>query len=237
MELYFTEPENIDLTHAEFDSFEAQHIVKTMRRKEGDQIHFTDGRGCLYAGRIDATHPVLRVRYQLKKKDIWPPPVQSVLGVASIRPARMDILIEKATELGISRFVLFTSRYSNHPIRNSTRWEKIIRQAIKQSNRLYLPEIQVVSNMKGFFSAVADITLKYAAQQDATQRFSDLLSQDTNKKNENIVILIGPEGGFDTDEQNQAIASGFVPFNLGAYRLRTETAAISAASFMHSLRN
>jgi 16S rRNA (uracil1498-N3)-methyltransferase len=237
MELYFTEPENISSAQAEFDSFESRHIIKTMRKKEGEPLHFTDGRGNLYAGRIIATHPVLRVSCQAEKKGVWPSPVQSVLGVASIRPARMDILIEKATELGITRFVLFSSRFSNFQIKNSKRWEKITRQAIKQSNRFYLPEIQVVSGINDFFSAVADIQNKYCAQQDAARRFNELLTQETDKKTENIVILVGPEGGLDDIEINQALAQGFIPLNLGAFRLRTETAAISAASFINILRN
>jgi 16S rRNA (uracil1498-N3)-methyltransferase len=237
MELYFTEPANISTSYAEFDAFESRHILKTMRKKEGELIYFTDGQGHLYTGSIEISHPVLRVRYQIKQKDVWPPPVQSVLGVAVIRPARMDILIEKATELGITRFVLFTSRYSTYPLKNTKRWEKITRQAIKQSNRLYLPEIQLVSAMKDFFSAVNDIPLKFIAQQNAARRLADLLAERDNTKEQNIAVLIGPEGGFDHDEESLAAAHNFLPFNLGVHRLRTETAAISAASFINSLRN
>ena len=237
MELYFTEPTRIGISHAEFDPFESRHILKTMRKKEGERICFTDGQGRLYEGKIIASRPALRVSYQVKQQEVWPPPVQSVLGVASIRPARMDLLIEKATELGITRFVLFASRFSNYQIKDSKRWEKITRQAIKQSNRLVLPEIQLVSGLKGFFAAVAGITLKITAAQTADRRFTDLFAEEENVKLKNIVVLIGPEGGFDHDEENLAAANGFLPFNFGTYRLRTETAAISAAAFVNSLRS
>jgi len=237
MELYFTEPANISTSYAEFDAFESRHILKTMRKKEGELIYFTDGRGHLFSGSIKVSHPVLRVSYQIKQKDVWPPPIQSVLGVASIRPARMEILIEKGTELGITRFVLFTSRYSTYPLKNTKRWEKITRQAIKQSHRLYLPEIKIVSGMKGFFTAVSEIAVKFIALQNAARCFADLLAERRKDKKENFAVLIGPEGGFDRDEESLAAAHGFLPFNLGAHRLRTETAAISAASFINNFRN
>jgi 16S rRNA (uracil1498-N3)-methyltransferase len=237
MELYFTEPANISTSYAEFDAFESRHILKTMRKKEGELIYFTDGRGHLYSGSIEVSHPVLRVSYQIEREDAWPPPIQSVLGIAVIRPARLDILIEKATELGITRFVLFTSRYSTYPLKNTKRWQKISRQAIKQSNRIYLPEIQLVSGIKDFFYTVSDIPLKLIAQQNAARRLADLLAERDITQEQNIAVLIGPEGGFDHDEESLAAAHNFLPFNLGVHRLRTETAAISAASFINGLRN
>ncbi len=148
MELYFTESENISKNEATFDAFESRHILKTMRKQSGDLIQFTDGKGYLYQGRIIATQPVLRAAFSSTDRKFWPVPEKSALGIGFIRPARMDYLIEKATELGISHFYLFPSRYSNYQTDNKGRWEKISRQAMKQSNRVYLPEIKIISNFK-----------------------------------------------------------------------------------------
>jgi 16S rRNA (uracil1498-N3)-methyltransferase len=234
--LYFTEAANISQLLAEFDHFETQHIVKSMRRNIGERINFTDGRGTLYEGQISALRPKLHVICSVLKQLEWPPPWQSILGIGFIRPSRMDFLIEKATELGITRFLLFASRYTNYFTPNSERWEKITRQAIKQSNRLYLPEISIIKDFPELIDTVSGIKYKYIADQQAAQQVADIINKQA-KCDDDIIIVIGPEGGLDFQEINLAKDKGFLPLTFGEHRLRTETAAISAASYISLLRN
>jgi 16S rRNA (uracil1498-N3)-methyltransferase len=237
MELYFTNSENIAETEAEFDSFESRHILKTMRKKEGDSIHFTDGRGCLYLGRIVATKPLLKVQHELVKQLHWPPPTLTILGIGFIRPSRMDFLIEKTTELGVNRFYIFSSHFTTYFTKNSVRWEKIARQAIKQSNRLYMPDINISADYKKFINDISSIQYKFIAEQAASKKVTDILKKNLVNVEDNIVFIIGPEGGFDTNELNLAQKQGFVPLSFGEHRLRTETAAISAAFYINLLKN
>ncbi len=237
MELYFTETNNISESEAVFDSFESRHVLKTMRRKIGDSIHFTDGQGRLFIGQITTTQPVLRVKYKLINEEQYPPPVLSILGIGFIRHTRMDFMIEKTTELGINKFYLFASQYTNYFTQNISRWEKITRQAIKQSNRLCLPEITIAPDFKSFLGDVSFVKYKFLADQEAGQGFTNVLKNIPTPLNNNIIFLIGPEGGLAKKEREMAQEAGFLPLCFCEGILRTETAAISAASYINLLKN
>lgn len=236
MELYFTCPENIAGGYAKFDAFESTHILNTMRNKTGDLIHFTDGEGRLYSGHITETRPLLKAQSKLIKQLPWPPRSLSILGIGFIRPSRLDYMIEKSTELGINKFYLFASQHTNYYTENSNRWEKIARQAIKQSNQLYLPEIIILPSFLSFLEAVSSIKNKFMAEQIASNPLADIL-RTIKHKDENIVFLIGPEGGFEKKEIEMAEKDGFLAVSFCENRLRTETAAISAASYINLIRN
>jgi 16S rRNA (uracil1498-N3)-methyltransferase len=237
MELFFTKAINMSQSEAEFDSFESHHILKTMRKNEGDSIHFTDGKGRLFQGHIKNTKPILKVRYKLIDQLPWPPSSYAILGVGFIRPSRLDYLIEKATELGINKFHLYASRYTNYFTENTKRWDKIIRQAIKQSHRLYLPEITISSDFFDLLKAVSGIKHKFIADQMASMPLLEVLNSLSTNSDEDIIFIIGPEGGFDATEIKLARDNKFLPVSFGEKRLRTETAAISAASYINLIRN
>jgi 16S rRNA (uracil1498-N3)-methyltransferase len=237
MELFFTNAIDESLSEAEFDSFESKHILKTLRKREGDSVHFTDGQGRLFQGKITSTKPVLKVQSKLIEQLPWPPPSQSILGIGFIRPSRLDTLIEKATELGINKFHLFASRYTNYYSENTGRWDKIIRQAIKQSQRLYLPEIQISSSFSKFINTESGTAHKFFADQNSPDPLVELLYSLRNKINGDIIFIIGPEGGFDDQEKRLAENHEFMPVSFGDKRLRSETAAISAASYINLIRN
>ena len=235
MELFFTNAIDKGRSEAEFDSFESQHILKTLRKREGDSVHFTDGRGSLFQGQITTTKPVLKVQFKLVNQLPWPPPSLSILGLGFIRPSRLDYLIEKATELGINKFHLFSSRYTNYFTENTSRWDKITRQAIKQSQRLYQPEIRISANFDDFLKSESEITHKFLADQQSSDPMIDILNSLRNT-NEDIIFIIGPEGGFEDQELNMAKDHHYMPVKFGDKRLRTETAAISAASYINLIR-
>jgi len=236
MELFFTNVIDKSRSEAEFDSFESQHILKTLRKKEGDSVHFTDGQGRLFQGQITNTKPILKVQFALVDQLPWPPPSLSILGIGFIRPSRLDYLIEKATELGINKFHLFASRYTNFFTENTSRWDKIARQAIKQSQRLYLPEIKISSNFSEFLHSESGISHKFLADQQSSDPVIKILNS-LQKTNEDIIFIIGPEGGFDDPEIEMAKEYHYLPVRFGKKRLRSETAAISAASYINLIRN
>jgi 16S rRNA (uracil1498-N3)-methyltransferase len=237
MELFFTNDINATQSEAEFDSFESQHILKTMRKGNGDLIHFTDGKGKLFEGQIFDTKPILKVHCKLINQLQWPPPFLSILGIGFIRPSRLDYLIEKATELGITKFYFYKSRYTNYFSENTKRLEKITRQAIKQSNRLYLPEICIAADFSEFLKAVSYIKHKFIADQSASESLMEIVNSIEKQADADIIFIIGPEGGLDTEEIKLAKEYNFLPVSFGDYRLRTETAAISAASYINLIGN
>jgi 16S rRNA (uracil1498-N3)-methyltransferase len=223
MELFFADPENIEVAFAQFDSFESRHVLKTLRKKTGEQIHFTDGLGKLYQGTITATHPLIKLKYALLEEVSPPAPMLSV-GFGFIKPNRMDFVFEKGTELGINKFYLFASKNSNYYTDNIKRWEKITRQAIKQSLRYFLPEIICIKNFQDFIT-----------YESAENRVSEIYPE--IKMNKNVLFIIGPEGGFTEDEINLAVDQNCRPVSFGKFRLRAETAVLHAAAFINLFRN
>jgi 16S rRNA (uracil1498-N3)-methyltransferase len=229
MELFFSTPSLIKETTAEFDRFEARHILKTLRKTKGDTLHFTDGQGRLFAGTITSTRPVLTVRHEVVK-ELPLPEVIIHLAVGFIRHTRLDFIIEKGTELGIQKFFLLATRHSNYYTTNTVRWQKIARQAIKQSMRLYLPEITVSDSLTAFLPRLPESSLKIVLEQNTDEPLSEILLKKDSLSYKNIIFLIGPEGGLSPEELELARSHQFKLFSVGEHRLRTETAVLAAAA-------
>jgi len=233
MELFYAEPDNITNDTIILDPFETKHIVQTLKKNKGDTIFITDGLGHLYHSTISENGKQLKL--DIKNREIKPrPKIGIVLAVGFVRPNRLDILLEKCTELGVSHFIIFRSQYSNYASSNTHRIVKILRQAIKQSQQFYLPKISIAKNIKDFLSLISGIAIKLIGY---SSEASALLSQVENEQIYNcdsVLITIGPEGGFTQDEIELFMDNTFIPVSLGTNRLRTETAAISSISILQS---
>jgi 16S rRNA (uracil1498-N3)-methyltransferase len=236
MELFFTYSDNISDYEAKFDNYETRHILKTKRKKLNDTLHFTDGMGRLYQGQITRIKPNLTVKHTLLNYENGPM-ITSTIGVGFIRHPRMDFVIEKGTELGVNTFVLFSSEYSQYFTQNIGRWQRIAQQAIKQSQRYHLPQIITLANFPDFLKRVKNIKHKYLAALRASQKITELVKSIYLSNGDDIIIAIGPEGGFSEAELKAAQRHGFQSVSFGDYRLRTETAVLSAASFINLFRN
>ena len=236
MELYFTNSENITENEAIFDAFESRHVYKTMRKKIGDALYFTDGKGRLFQGKITEIRPNIKVQHKLVSHNNEPK-VSLTVGVGFIRHARMDFIIEKGTELGVKKFYLVSSKNSQYYTSNTQRWEKISRQAIKQSLRFHLPEIIPLADFNSFIKRVQNITYKFLADQKAALTINEMTKRIDLEINDDIIFAIGPEGGFSQRELQVAKENEFIPVSLGNHRLRTETALLSVASYFNLFRN
>jgi len=229
MELFYTDPQNINSTTAEFDRFETQHILKTLRKKKGDSINFTDGQGKLYSGIIESLRPMVKVNYSLVQ-ELSPPSVSISLAVSFIRPTRMDFIIEKGTELGVQKFYLLTTHYSNYFTPNTLHWHKIARQAIKQSLRFFMPEIVVANSLHNFMALLPPAAVKIVFDQNAVMPLAEILYRPDSLASTKIIFLIGPEGGLTKEELDIVRDHDFQLVSLGKFRLRSETAALMAAA-------
>ena len=236
MEIYFTNLEYISESEAKFDDFETRHILKTMRKKIGDVIHFTDGRGRLFKGIITAIKPDLIVEHTLIKYDNGPI-IRLTVAVGFIRHSRMDFIVEKGSELGINTFIFYSSKHSQYFTHNIDRWQRIARQAIKQSLRYHLPKIVTTDYYDDFLKMAESIKHKYLADQSATQKIHEVVKTMGPHVGDDIIIAIGPEGGLTQNEILAAQRSGFQTVSFGDFRLRTETAVLSAASYINLFRN
>lgn len=233
MELFYAAPHQISDSVITLDEFESRHLIQTLKKKPGDTITVTDGQGNVYQASIKQTGRNIPLQINVREnmaRENW----HLTLAVGFIRPNRLDTLIEKCTELGVDQFILFRSRYSNYASLNSGRYIKIMRQAIKQSQRYYLPELQILSDFEQLFTLSSHFDHKFMALSPRSPGLAGRMKTWNASGEKSILMVIGPEGGFSEEEIDAFITHGFETVALAASRLRTETAAMSSIAIIQS---
>jgi 16S rRNA (uracil1498-N3)-methyltransferase len=137
---------------------------------------------------------------------------------------RYELFLEKATEIGIHEITPIICDRSERKVINNERFDKIILSAMKQSNELYLPKLNEAVSLKDFLKRKND-GLQLIAHCEETDKKT---LKSVLNANDNVTMLIGPEGDFSEKEIAMAIDNAYIPVSLGNTRLRTETAAIVA---------
>jgi 16S rRNA (uracil1498-N3)-methyltransferase len=137
---------------------------------------------------------------------------------------RYEWFLEKATEMGISEITPIICEHSERKFVKTDRFDKIIQAAMKQSIQLYLPTLNEPVTFKEFIKSNNDDVLLIAHCEETDKKSL----KDVLKPNENITMLIGPEGDFSNKEIALALENKYLPVSLGKTRLRTETAAVVA---------
>lgn len=225
MQLFYNSDIKISDKNFFFDKEESKHIVKVLRKKEGDNIYITNGLGNLFISEIVFAS---EKKCEVKIIDIntfEPTPYYIHIAVAPTKMNdRMEWFLEKATEIGIHEITPILCEHSERKVYKIDRAEKIIQSALKQSNQYFLPKINEPVPFSNFVKTAFD-GQKFIAHCEETAKRS---FKNEIKLNSKILILIGPEGDFSTKEINLAIENKFVPVTLGNTRLRTETAALVA---------
>ncbi len=229
MELFYAAREHIGANEIILDEFERKHVLQALRKSEGDEVYVTDGAGILYQTRLirEQKPLTLEIQHKEEKQPLTP---GLCLAIGFIRPARLEFVLEKGTELGVQRFYLLRTRYANYYSENTQRFSKILRQALKQSQQYFLPEIKTFTSVEQFVNHLPEETQKIVA---VNPDFPVLYSQLNRSKPLPTVLSVGPEGGFSQEEIDYFRTNGFTPVSLGKARLRAETAAISGISVIH----
>jgi len=216
---------------------EANHIRNVLRMKRGDTITVTDGKGRLFEAIIDEIHRKAILVKIIKALPVSaPPPIEIHLAQALIKSRPMDLLIQKATELGVTSITPFTSERTavnvknDHLSRKMLHWEEIMKAACKQSGRSSLPTLnppQAFAALIGnaLYQDILKVLL-WEAEKEADLK--GLLR--SIGKQLNIAAMVGPEGGFTPREIRLAKDAGFHIVSLGSRILRSETAAITLVS-------
>ena len=225
MELFFQENLLESTSEIKFSTEESRHIFKVLRKKTGDAITVTNGKGLEWKGEI--TMLDTRNTLATKTATIFHKKAKSNLHIA-IAPTksndRIEWFLEKATEIGITHITPILCNHSERRNIKSERFEKILIGALKQSNQFHLPKLNSLTSFSDFVpSNSADN--KFIAHCKETNK-SNLSSYKSLSKD--VLILIGPEGDFSGEEVELALENDFLPIALGSQRLRTETAGIVA---------
>ncbi len=210
---------------------EFHHLVHVFRKRAGEQMLLTNGRGLIASASIDSiekkslTVKTISVNQRVKSKPYL------AIGFSLLRNKNDQLIIEKLTELGVSVFYPFISERSVRTAGENTN-EKFIKTAIaamKQCDNPFLPQIKEVLSLEKTISEmqVEGYTILAALERDVNKLISDCLSKPYRDK---IALLFGPEGGF-TDQEILFIEDKDIKcFTIGNHILRSETAAIAGLS-------
>ena len=206
---------------------ESKHCSKVLRLKNGDQINLVDGTGGFYLAEIIEDHPKkTKLSIISKEKDFNKVEHHLHVAVAPTKNIdRIEWFLEKATEIGIQEITPIICEHSERKEVKKERLEKIMVSAMKQSLKAYLPKLNDAQTFKSFIENNKEANSKYIAHCIPAEKKE---ISDSFQKNQNYLILIGPEGDFSDKEIQIALENGFVPITLGKSRLRTETAALQA---------
>lgn len=225
MQLFYNPNIDQNTQHLDFSKDESRHIVKVLRKRPGDQLHITNGKGWLFVAEITNTDVKNCVASIISKKF---EPTRNYKVHLAVAPTKMndryEWFLEKATEIGVDVITPIICDHSERKAIKSDRFEKILQAAMKQSLHYYLPELQEAVSFSDFINQTLG-GQKFIAHCEETERTS--LKNALQPKSD-VLILIGPEGDFSSNEIKSAMAAGFLPVTLGNTRLRTETAAVVA---------
>lgn len=226
MQLFFHPEVSENDKEVRFSREESKHIVKVLRKKEGDTLHLTNGKGWIFETEItlaDINNCSARI---IKAEKEAPAPYHLHLAVAPTKMNdRYEWFLEKATEIGIQEITPIICDHSERKVVKTERFERVIQSALKQSLHTRMPLLNKPVRFSEFLQQKIE-GMKFIAhcEEDKPRK---LLSK-CLKKGVSAVILIGPEGDFSSGEIQKALESGWEAVSLGNSRLRTETAAIVA---------
>lgn len=217
-----------------FDKEESKHIIKVLRKKESDILFVTNGLGFLFKTEVALASDSKCTVTILSLEKQEPSKYHLHLAVAPTKMnERYEWFLEKATEIGIQEITPIICEHSERKIIKTDRFQKIIESAVKQSLHFYIPKLNEPISYKDFLKKEFN-GQKFIAHCEETDKKS-LKSQ--IKKENDILILIGPEGDFSVKEIQMALDNKFIPVSLGSTRLRTETAAIVACHSVNFLND
>lgn len=240
MHRFFIAPEGITGSIVEIDRVQARHLEKVLRLKAGDRVVVFDGQGHEY-----------QVKLLGKEQDIWKGEIESMIADAGEPGVRltlvqgipkgdkMDTIIQKAVEIGVKRIIPMCSEHGvvrlngDKAAKKVQRWQLIAQEACKQCRRNIIPRISSVVDFTALLSGLADYPVVMLYEHEEQMRLGQLLKeQGGNFREQEIYLLVGPEGGFSPQEVELARRQNAYIAGLGPGILRTETAGLVAASIV-----
>lgn len=216
------------------DSEESKHCIKVLRKRVGDLIRITDGKGYFYEATI-TTDDARACAFTIKEKTGAPSRQHFIRIIISPTKNndRIEWFVEKAVEFGIDRISLADCEHTERTFIKTERLIKVAVSAMKQSLKATLPTIDELRPLKELMQTSTE-TQRFVAFVDS-ENPNHL--KDVASKHNRYCVLIGPEGDFSKDELTFALELGFTKVSLGSSRLRTETAGVASCHILNLLND
>lgn len=240
MHRFYVPPTHIAEGQARLSPEQQKQLRHVLRMQAGDAIALFDGSGVEFKAELETDESGnMRARLVEERRPDTEPPFRLTIIQGMPKGEKLEIVLQKCTELGVSEFLIVGTERSIPRIPRDKigarleRWRVIVREAAEQSGRVCLPQVDGVLSLGDALSRVegrGPILIAWEQQQG-----SELYSMPHRLMGvTDIALMIGPEGGFAAQEVTNAIEAGAVPVSLGARILRTETAAIAATAVLVS---
>lgn len=218
--------ENIDVDQIVLSPEESKHLVKVLRKRVGDEVLFTNGKGERVRAQITIAEKDMCVAEVLEREtNLSKRTKQLHIAVAPTKnPDRMEWFVEKAVEMGIEKITFLQCERSERKKIDLDRMKRIAVAALKQSSAIYLPDFDFVTFsdfFNGIDKTITDCYIAHCEKEDSAIQWINISSQKSW-----VLLLIGPEGDFSPQEIEKARTEGFCEVKLGNKILRTETAAL-----------
>lgn len=237
MQRYFSKKDNNKFILNNDDSY---HITKVMRMNINDNIEVVDDNKCYLCKIISIENNVVA---EIEKEIIEERELELEITIAQslVKEQKMDYILQKTTELGISEIIPLQVdrsiiKINDKKDKKTDRWQKIVKEASEQSKRHKIPKVLDPMTVNELCK-IEDYDLKLLCTvRENTKNIKNILSN--IKSNVRILFVVGPEGGFTQDEEDKMINNGFITVSLGNTVLRTETAGLFIMSVInyHSMR-
>ena len=214
----------------ELPAEEAAHASRVLRLESGDEVFLIDGAGCFFKAQLTLVTKgrcLYDIVELLPQEKTWNGRIAVAMAPTKVID-RVEWTLEKATEIGIDEFSLLNCAFSERRNVKLERLDKIVVAAVKQSRKAWKPLLNDLQPFESFVKQPrkgAKYIAHCSAEIDKKDLYGELLQLNGD---EEVTILIGPEGDFSIDEVRLAMNKGYVPVSLGQSRLRTETAALAA---------
>jgi len=241
MHRFFVDSDSIIDNHVKITGDNAEQIRKVLRMREGEEIVVLDGAGWEYRVQLTSIKKG-SVTGEIKYKDFKPEDskVKIILGQGIPKGEKMDFIVQKATELGVSEIIplkLERCVVKIPPLgglEKIKRWQRIAKESSEQSLRRFIPSINTIYDLRQFCDKYKDTDLKIVFYEGEEKRgLKKLLNEKGEVKS--ISVVVGPEGGLSSEEIEIANSYGFIPIGLGQRILRADTVALSVLSILQFL--
>jgi len=212
---------------------EALHAIRVLRLKSGDEMFLMDGMGVFYRAKVSSVsnkHCGYEICESLSQEKTWKGNIHIAMAPTKMMD-RVEWFVEKATEIGVDTFSFLNCQFSERKTMRQDRIDKIVVSAMKQSRKPWKPMVNDLISFKEFIQKPREGRKFIAHCYDEVPRedLYDILNTPESKESDDeITVLIGPEGDFSLAEVQMALDNGYRSITLGKARLRTETAALSA---------
>lgn len=228
-ESFYVHPNDIHGDEIRFSEDEAKHLTTVMRKKRNERIWAVDGKGNAYEVQLilirktEAFGKIIHTR-----RRIGEPITEVTLAQSVLKGDHFDDLVEKVTEIGVKRIIpmITENTIPSAGPQKLTRWRRIAIAAMKQSGRSFLPEIENPMDFQHVVETKTQYQRVWIAHSGSGYASPRLQKNLLNTRIKNMLLLVGPEGGFTETEIKSAQQQGIQQVSLGPRRLRSDTAGI-----------